>query len=75
VPDDEIKDGVWRCRDGREFRIEEMWRPHLGAARARLKRWLAGEKDPDKRKELKRWVGMFGRELRRREKEWKKRQA
>ncbi len=43
---------VWLTRDGRELRIADMYRPHLGNAQAILTKWLKVEKDPAKRREL-----------------------
>lgn len=61
---------VWLTRDGRELRITEMYRPHLGNAQAILSKWLKVEKDPVKRRELKSWRSAMRRELVKREKAW-----
>lgn len=64
---------VWVTRDGRELRISEMYRPHLGNAQAILTQWLKREKDPVKRRELKSWRSRMRRELVKREKAWRAR--
>lgn len=64
---------VWLTRDGRELRIAEMYRPHLGNAQAILTKWLKVEKDPVKRRELKSWRSRMRRELVKREKAWQAR--
>jgi hypothetical protein len=61
---------VWLTRDGRELRIADMYRPHLGNAQAILTKWLKVEKDPVKRRELKSWRSRMRRELVKREKAW-----
>ncbi len=61
---------VWVTKDGRELTIKEMYRPHLGNAQAVLSVWLKREKDPVKRRELKRWRSKMRRELVKREKAW-----
>jgi len=80
APSDAVQDGaapvrplgrdVWLTRDGRELRIAEMYRPHLGNAQAILTKWLKVEKDPVKRRELKSWRSAMRRELVKREKAW-----
>ena len=62
---------VWLTKDGRELTIGEMYRPHLGNAQAVLSKWLKGEKDPVKRRELKSWRSRMRRELAKREKAWR----
>jgi hypothetical protein len=64
---------IWRTKDGRELTITEMYRPHLGNAQAALSKWLKHEKDPAKRRELKRWRSRMRRELVKREKVWQAR--
>lgn len=63
---------VWLTKDGRELRIGEMYRPHLGNAQAALSKWLKAEKDPAKQRELKSWRSRMRRELAKREKAWRK---
>ncbi len=63
---------VWLTKDGRELRIDEMFRPHLGNAQAVISNWLKREKDPLKRRELKSWRTRMRRELVKREKAWRK---
>ena len=67
-----ISNDVWLTKDGRELTIGEMYRPHLGNAQAVLSKWLKGEKDPVKRRELKSWRSRMRRELVKREKAWRK---
>ena len=71
LPASEVE--VGKTRDGREIPIEEMYRPHMANAIARLVKWRRGEKDPQKRGELKSWIRRMKRELRDREKEWQAR--
>ena len=61
---------VWVTRDGREISVKEMYRPHLGNAQAVLTTWIKREKDPEKKRELKRWRSRMRRELSKREKAW-----
>ena len=61
---------VWVTRDGRELTIKDMYRPHLGNAQAVLTTWVKREKDPEKKRELKRWRSKMRRELAKREKAW-----
>ena len=63
---------IWLTKDGRELTIPEMYRPHLGNAQAVISKWLKGEKDPVKRRELKSWRSRMRRELAKREKAWRK---
>lgn len=64
---------IWQTSDGRELRIAEMHRPHLGNAQALISKWLKVEKDPVKRRELKSWRSRMRRELVKREKAWRAR--
>lgn len=61
---------TWVTRDGRELSIKQMYRPHIGNAQAVLTTWIKREKDPEKKRELKRWRSKMRRELAKREKAW-----
>lgn len=64
---------IWATRDGREIPLEEMAPQHITNARKSIKDWAKGEEDPELRRELRGWVKKFGKELRKRQKEWMER--
>jgi hypothetical protein len=63
-------DEIWATRDGREIPLDEMHTPHVHNARKSMREWLKGEDDPDVRRDLARWHKRFGKELRKRQREW-----
>ncbi len=64
------KPEIWQTNDGREIPLEEMDHFHIENARRSIKDWSKGEADPALRKELRGWVRNFGKELRKRQKQW-----
>ena len=62
---------IWATRDGREIPLDEMPSPHVALARAKLKEWLKGERDPDVRRDLTSWAKRFSKELKARDKAWR----
>ena len=65
----------WETRDGRVIPLDEMPSPHVGAARAKIREWLKGERDPDVRRDLTGWAKRFSKELKERDKAWRARHA
>jgi hypothetical protein len=69
----------WITRDGRELPVLAMDNQHLHNAVAVMTGWSRAERDPDKKRELKDWLGQFKLELKRRRKaalnEMKRRQG
>lgn len=66
-------DPTWATRDGREIPLSEMFPGHIQNARKSIKDWAKGEEDPELRRELRGWVKTFGKELRKRQKQWMER--
>lgn len=65
-------DDVWRTTDGREIPLREMFTHHIGNAKAVLRNWRKGERDPERQRDLKEWYRRFNRELSRRNREWRR---
>ena len=62
-PDD---DRIWRTKDGREIPFDKMETAHIRNARAVITPWSKGERDEEKRGELRSWRKTFASELRKR---------
>lgn len=65
----------WETADGRIIPLEEMTNYHIQNAKAVIKKWAAGEKDPALRGDLVKWRKRFSKEQRRRYVAWIKRKA
>jgi hypothetical protein len=61
---------TWATRDGREIPLDQMFVQHIQNARRSIKDWAKGEEDPELRRELRDWMKTFGKELRKRQKQW-----
>lgn len=61
---------LWQTRDGREIPLDQMFPGHIQNARKSIKDWSRGEEDPELRRELRGWMKKFGKELRKRQKDW-----
>ena len=64
------KTDIWATRDGREIPLADMPPGHIQNARRSIKDWSRGEEDLELRRELRGWVKAFGKELRKRQKDW-----